>query len=695
MTAPRVAAYLALLVSIVALGFGAAGVTEPLRLPVLYPMRHTAAMGVGTLAIALIGILRKEFRLARVAALLATLISLMALTAQFYRWTRPEGASPTFVTNALALFNTAFPNSITFLIAGTALLFLAALRASIHRAVWASIAGAVTLTLAASSLINEFLSLMPANPAFEGEIAVDATFSLTLIGWSLIRVARAKAADTGEDVALSRPMLVAILGTLAAFVMWRSLLEERSTVVAYQTVTATNGTIRALRSELGRRLSEIRYSADEAAPDLLEETGLPNRGQIRWTDLAEISSSTVPGIARLKPLLTRPGGMRTFYGVVTEGGEPDMYFAAPKKDGGIRVAIMPLRHVVEPVIANVVGESFQLFLLQDGKEIYSYPNPPRGSERIGRAERPMPELDSVVRLQPRSLFVRRGASWASNMVLAIGLNASFLLAFSAYLLHVARARLDEVQQIRSGLEREVAQRRNTQAELAKKARQLESSNADLREFAHVTSHDLQEPLRSMTGFAQLLSRRYKGKLDSDADEFLDYITDASMRMTGMIQGLLSYSRVVHAADLDEDVPLHDAVEWAKSNLLLAIEESEAVIEAKDLPVVRGSRLQLGQLMQNLIGNAIKYRGPDPPRIVITSEAGESERVITVADNGLGIGPEFQDRIFGLFKRAHGKEYAGAGVGLALCKKIVERHGGKIWVDSEVGKGSQFHFTLPV
>lgn len=692
------AATCALAASIVALGLGISGVTDPFAfLPVLYPMRHTAAMGVGTLAVALLALLNGERKVACIAAGIATLVSIAALATQIFRWTRPDVVLLGPVARAIsALIHTAFPNSLAFFIAGTALIVLCGRRESVHRWVWASIAGAVTMTLGACSLANELLHLMPANPAFEGEIAVDATLSLTLIGWAMIRLARSRAAAIGEQIEFSRPIVVGILGTLAAFLTWRSLLEERSNVVAYQTLTATNGTVRALRSELERRLNEVRYTADEASPALLHQTGPAGSGEILWTDLSTVRSTQNPETVKLKPLLAQLGERRVFYDILADVPDhPRMIFVVPKRNGDLRVAAIPLHDVLEPVVTNVVGENFQLFVVRDGKEIYRYPDPPRGSETVGRSERAIDELGAVMRLQPRSHFVRRGASWASNMVLAIGLNASFLLAFSAYLLHVARSRLDELQRIRSGLEREVVQRRGAQQELARKAKQLEISNADLREFAHATSHDLQEPLRSITGFAQLLGRRYKGCLDEDADEFLGYITDASARMSAMIQGLLVYSRVVNAADLHEEVPLNDAVDWAKQNLMMAIEESGAKLEIGDLPVVHGNRLQLCQLMQNLIGNAIKYRGADPLVIAVTCETTDSERVITVADNGLGISPEFQERIFGLFKRAHGKEYPGAGVGLALCKKIVERHGGRIWVESKPGSGAKFRFTIPL
>jgi signal transduction histidine kinase len=677
---------------------GAAGVREPFSfLPVLYPMRHTAALGVATLALAILGLLKGERKLATTAAGAAAVLSIVALGVQIFRWTRPDGSvGGPFARAISALIHTAFPNSLAFFIAATALLVLCGRRESIHRWVWVSIAGAVTMMLGACGFVNEVLHVMPVNPAFEGEVAVDVTLSLTLIGWAMIRVARSRAESMGEEIEFSRPILVAMLGTLAAFLTWRSLLEERSNVIAYQTLTATNGTVRALRSELERRLNEVRYAADESSPTLLRQTAPAGSGEILWTDSNVLRSSDDPELVRLKPLIAHLGQSGAFYDLAPdESHPPKMIFAVPKTNGVSRVAAIPLRDVLEPVISNLVAENFQIFLLRGGKEIYRYPDPPRGSETIGASERAIDELDAVMRLQPRSQYVRRGASWASNMVLAIGLNASFLLAFSAYLLHVARSRLDELQHIRSGLEREVAQRRSAQAELARKAKQLEISNADLREFAHATSHDLQEPLRSITGFAQLLSRRYKGHIDEEADEFLDYISGASSRMAGMIQGLLVYSRVVNAADLDEEVPLNECVDWAQRNLLLAIEESGAQLDIGDLPTVRGNRLQFCQLMQNLIGNAIKYRGPDPPIISVTCETQDSERVITVADNGLGIGPEFQERIFGLFKRAHGKEYPGAGVGLALCKKIVERHGGRIWVESKPGWGARFRFTIPL
>jgi signal transduction histidine kinase len=700
----RAAAACVLAISIIALAWGAYGIGEPLPVPFLYPMRHTTALCIGMLAISLLASLRSQLKLARYSALVTTVVAVLALSTQIYRWSLVGVSANDPAPYVVGLIHTAFPNALCFLLAGSAMLLLSGSRPSIHRPVFAAIAGALTATLGLCSLANEIWRFIPANPAFEGEISVDATLSLWLLGCVMVRIAYVRASAAAEELRedvevhreMHRPVLVAVLGTLAAFVLWRSLLQERSNVVDFQSQSTARAASRALRAELNRWLSEVEYSAESTGVPLPVSVGLREGAAVQWTDSRTVAAGRKPEDIELRELLRKRSDRRqSFYTLFREKSKtPQIVLAAPMKNDAMRVVLMDLKDVVDAAAVNVLGPNFQLFFIHEGCTLYEFPSARYQSEAVGRAETGLPELAAIVRVQPRSDFVRRGASWASHMVLAIGLNASFLLALSAYLLHVARTRLEEVQEIRSGLEREVDQRRSAELALARKAKQLETSNADLREFAYVTSHDLQEPLRSVNGFAQLLERRYKGKLDQDADEFLEYITEASTRMTGMIHGLLAYSRVMHAAELDEPVPLTDAVEWAKSNLLLAIEEANAEIRVGELPVLQGNRVQFCQLMQNLIGNAIKYRGPEPPVVEVRYETHDSEHVITVSDNGVGIAPQFQERIFGLFKRAHGKSYPGAGVGLALSKKIVERHGGRIWVDSKVGQGSDFRFTVP-
>ena len=243
---------------------------------------------------------------------------------------------------------------------------------------------------------------------------------------------------------------------------------------------------------------------------------------------------------------------------------------------------------------------------------------------------------------------------------------------------------------------DITLRKRAQEKLAQQADELARSNAELQEFAYVASHDLQEPLRVISGFVQLLSDRYSGQLDETADEFIGYVVDGADRMKVLINDLLEYSRVGTQGRPLEPVESSSALEQAMSNLRVTIAEAEARVTHDRLPRVHGDINQLSQMFQNLISNAIKFRSENPPRIHISSvQVGESW-VMSISDNGIGIDPQHCDRIFGMFKRLHGRgEYPGTGIGLAICSKIVERHMGKIWVESELGNGATFSFTLPV
>ncbi len=242
---------------------------------------------------------------------------------------------------------------------------------------------------------------------------------------------------------------------------------------------------------------------------------------------------------------------------------------------------------------------------------------------------------------------------------------------------------------------DISERKYAAELLALRTDELARSNRELEQFAYVASHDLQEPLRMVSSYTQLLARRYKGKLDQDADEFIAFAVDGANRMQRLINDLLTFSRVSTRGQpfvaTDFNAVLRDVLD----NLQIAIQESGATVTHDELPTLLADATQIGQLLQNLIGNAIKFHGAAPPLIHIGAQARDGEWLLSVSDNGIGIAPEFFERIFIIFQRLNAREaYPGTGIGLAVCKRIVERHSGRIWLESEPGKGSVFWVALP-
>jgi chemotaxis family two-component system sensor kinase Cph1 len=233
-------------------------------------------------------------------------------------------------------------------------------------------------------------------------------------------------------------------------------------------------------------------------------------------------------------------------------------------------------------------------------------------------------------------------------------------------------------------------------ELAQLAHDLERSNAELKKFAYVASHDLQEPLNQVANYVQLLEMRYQNQLDEDANEFITYAVEGVSLMQTLIDDVLAYSKVDMQAIEFQLTEVETALERALTNLRKRISETGAVITYDELPTVMADSTQLMQLFQNLIGNAIKFRSDKPPEIHVGAIRTEDEWLFSVKDNGIGFDPQFSDRIFVIFQRLHTRdEYPGTGMGLAICKKIVECHRGRIWVESQVGEGATFYFTFPV
>jgi signal transduction histidine kinase len=249
-----------------------------------------------------------------------------------------------------------------------------------------------------------------------------------------------------------------------------------------------------------------------------------------------------------------------------------------------------------------------------------------------------------------------------------------------------------LEKSRDELEMKVQERT---AELQRTAEELHRSNIELQQFAYVASHDLQEPLRTITSFLQLIEKRYADSIGGDAKEFIGFSVAAANRLQEMIRALLEYSRLQSRGSSFTVVKTQVVLSEAMINLGKAIEESGASITADELPQVYGDGGQMVRLFQNLLANAIKFRGSRPPVIHVSCDTKGGDWLFCVKDNGIGMDPKYGDRIFNIFQRLHGRDVPGIGIGLAICKRIVERHGGRIWVESETGKGSSFCFTIPI
>jgi light-regulated signal transduction histidine kinase (bacteriophytochrome) len=245
-----------------------------------------------------------------------------------------------------------------------------------------------------------------------------------------------------------------------------------------------------------------------------------------------------------------------------------------------------------------------------------------------------------------------------------------------------------------GVGTDITERKRAEDKLRGALAELERSNNDLEHFASIASHDLQEPLRMVASYTQLLAERYEGQLDEKAKKYITYAVDGAIRMQQLVNDLLAYSRISTRGKPIENTDSHSILGEVISNLSAMIEEGKAIVTNDELPMVRADASQLVQLFQNLLVNAIKFRGKDFPRVHVSARDEGRKWVFSVRDNGIGIDQQYADRIFVIFQRLHTRqEYSGTGIGLAVCKRIVERHGGKIWFESEPGKGSTFFFSV--
>jgi signal transduction histidine kinase len=303
-----------------------------------------------------------------------------------------------------------------------------------------------------------------------------------------------------------------------------------------------------------------------------------------------------------------------------------------------------------------------------------------------------------------NVMAQRRSGLHEIFLVMIGLTGSGLLGLSIVMQRFRRTARDledkviertvELSDAKNQLEVKVDQLQAAERQMAQQAKELARSNTELEQFAYLASHDLQEPLRMVSSFTQLLGKRYRGRLDPDADEFIHYAVDGATRMQQLIKELLTYCRVGSGSQAFVAVNCEEVLAQVFTNLRVAIEESCAEVTHGPLPSVSGNQLHLTQLFQNLISNAIKYRGEAPPRIHVSATADGGHWKLSVRDNGIGFDREAADQIFLLFGRLQAADrYPGTGIGLAICKKIVELHGGRIWAESQPGQGTTFYFTL--
>jgi len=318
-------------------------------------------------------------------------------------------------------------------------------------------------------------------------------------------------------------------------------------------------------------------------------------------------------------------------------------------------------YLLKPLVPEILKSKVLIFI-----ELY---NKTRQIQRLNtELKRNVRELESTNQELKKENAVRRRAEQE--------------LRHSEEKLRVLNASLEERVEERSALAEE-------------RAKELSRSNAELQQFVHVASHDLKEPLRMINSFVQLLQRQSADKLDANSEEYIQYVVEGARRIQRLIDDLLSYTRLGARSLSPQAVELGEVVEEALSNLSLAANECGAEVTWDPMPRVEADRTHMVLLFQNLVGNALKFRGAGKPKVHIGAKAEIDRWVFSVKDNGIGIEPQYFEKIFIVFQRLHAREeYPGTGIGLALCKKVVEQHGGKIWVESELGKGSAFYFTIP-
>ena len=634
-----------------------------------------------------------------------------------------------------------------------AALFVTGLRRWPSRMLGAGIIGSIIISFGITALFGHVTGTASIN-AWGGFIAmaVNTAVGFTVVGFGVLASAWREDMADGRGDSRWLPILVISVGLVTgSLILWRvSAAQERRNIESAIGLKA--GMISYdIRSQMESRVQALvrmanRWQANRPSRQVWESdarlylehlAGFRSIGWIdassrpRWFVDSRGVNAPTPGesgfwersapTSRDKEFITEPFPL--------EGGMGFAAFAPISGNDGFEgfiVGVFAVQEFFDLTLAHDTadGYSVEIFSGAAGKIYGRY-----GGGAIEPGSHPQEAYSDLYgalwrsRVWPDRDALSRMRSPLPEIILAAGIISSALLGLLIYFAQTARRRARAAEAANRGLEVEVAERKRAEEEAEWHARELACSNvelerevverrraeeqstrheaelarsnAELEQFAYVASHDLQEPLRVIAGYVQLLSRRYRGKLDTNADEFIAFAVDGATRMQELINDLLAYSRV---GSKGRELMACDWTAVMKEtlvNLRQAIEENDAAVTCDPLPCVVADASQLGQLFQNIIANAIKYRSGKAPRVHVSAIEKNREWQFSVSDNGIGIEPKYHDRIFIIFQRLHGKnEYSGTGIGLAICKKIVEKHGGRIWVESEPGEGSTFHFTMP-
>jgi len=428
------------------------------------------------------------------------------------------------------------------------------------------------------------------------------------------------------------------------------------------------------------------WRAGRTEPLLVDDTPFtrlatdPEAGEIEM--LLRQPAGALVGIATIATRLTDEAG-------ATVGGVMVLRdITGRNRAEGIRALLVALVDSTQYAILTMRADSIVLTWNPGAQKLYGY----SADEMVGRSIRELsppgsdPEIANL-------LMARLAAGGNTEEFESTLRRKNGTLIGVAAAMAPMRSPRGEVIGI-SSISYDITDRTRAQAELLARTEELTRSNAELEQFAYVASHDLQEPLRMVASYLQLIEQRYKGKLDADADDFINFAVDGAVRMKQLINDLLLFSRAGRNGNTAA-VNLTEVVEQALDVMQLAIEDVHAVVTYDPMPTVMGRESRLGEVIQNLIGNALKFRSERQPEVHIGCERRGDEWMFSVRDNGIGMAPEFHERIFAMFQRLHGREeFSGTGIGLAICKRVIEHHGGRIWVESKPAEGSTFFFTLP-